>query len=154
SALIGSLLFSLTLVPVLCVFWLRSGVSEKESPIVRFAKRIYQPVLKTALRRPKTVLLISAVALAASLITVPKLGTEYLTELNEGSIWINFNLPAGVSTSEVNRTVHQARMTLLGIPEVSRVVSQAGRPDDGTDPKPINMVEMLVDLKPAAKWRP
>src|SRR5262249_54455947 len=76
----------------------------------------------------------------------------FLPELNEGSVWVNFNLPAGIAIGEVNRTVHKAREKLLGIPEVSRVVSQAGRPDDGTDPKPINMVEMLVDLKPQETW--
>jgi cobalt-zinc-cadmium resistance protein CzcA len=154
SALIGSLLFSLTLVPVLCVYLMRRRSEEKETLVVRWAKRLYQPILRIALRRPIAILLFSAAALAASLVVLPKLGSEFLPELNEGSIWVNFNLPAGVSTSEVSRTVRQARLALLGIPEVSRVVSQAGRPDDGTDPKPINMVEMLVDLKPTAQWRP
>jgi len=63
-------------------------------------------------------------------------------------------LPAGISPGEVNRTLRKARAVLREIPEVSRVVSQAGRPDDGTDPKPINMVEVLVDLKPLSEWRP
>jgi cobalt-zinc-cadmium resistance protein CzcA len=106
-----------------------------------------------ALGRPKIVLLVSVAALTASLSLVPRLGSEFLPELNEGSVWVNFNLPPGVSISEVNRTAHKARVALRAIPEVSRVVSQAGRPDDGTDPKPINMVEMLVDLEPQEQWR-
>jgi cobalt-zinc-cadmium resistance protein CzcA len=154
SALICSLLFSLTLVPVLCVYLLRRPQPEKENLLVRFAHRVYDSVLKVALDRPKLVLLASAAALVASLMLVPRLGSEFLPELNEGSIWINFTLPPGIAPSEVNRSVHKARIALLEIPEVSRVVSQAGRPDDGTDPKPINMVEVLVDLKPLSEWRP
>ena len=154
SALIGSLLFSLTLVPVLCVYLMRRSLPEKETLIVRAAHRFYQPVLKMALSRPKTVLAASLGALIATLLLVPHLGSEFLPELNEGSIWINFTLPPGISPGEVNRTLHKARAVLREIPEVSRVVSQAGRPDDGTDPKPINMVEVLVDLKPLSEWRP
>ena len=154
SALIGSLLFSLTLVPVLCVYLMRRGLPEKETLIVRAAHRFYQPVLKMALSRPKTVLAASLAGLVGTLLLVPHLGSEFLPELNEGSIWINFTLPPGISPGEVNRTLHKARAVLREIPEVSRVVSQAGRPDDGTDPKPINMVEVLVDLKPLSEWRP
>ena len=154
SALIGSLLFSLTLVPVLCVYLMRRGLPEKETLIVRAAHRFYQPVLKMALSRPKTVLAASLAGLVGTLLLVPHLGSEFLPELNEGSIWLNFTLPPGISPGEVNRTLHKARAVLREIPEVSRVVSQAGRPDDGTDPKPINMVEVLVDLKPLSEWRP
>jgi len=154
SALIGSLLFSLTLVPVLCVYLMRRSLPEKETFIVRATHRMYQRVLKMALARPKTVLVAALGGLVATLLLVPHLGSEFLPELNEGSIWINFTLPPGISPGEVNRSVHKARAALLQIPEVSRVVSQAGRPDDGTDPKPINMVEMLVDLKPLPEWRP
>jgi len=154
SALIGSLLFSLTLVPVLCVYLMQRITAEKENFIVRGAHLIYDRVLKVALARPKIVLAASLAALGATLLLVPRLGTEFLPELNEGSIWINFTLPPGISPGEVNRSLQKARAVLRDIPEVFRVVSQAGRPDDGTDPKPINMVEVLVDLKPLSEWRP
>lgn len=153
SALIGSLLFSLTLVPVLCVYLMQKTAPEKETVLVRWTLRLYRSVLKGALSRPAMVVAVAAVCLLGSLVLVPKLGSEFLPELNEGSIWVNFTLPAGISPTEVNRTLRKARLDLLKIPEVSRVVSQAGRPDDGTDPKPINMVEVLVDLKPADQWR-
>ncbi|MEP6962216.1 MAG: CusA/CzcA family heavy metal efflux RND transporter, partial [Acidobacteriota bacterium] len=153
SALIGSLLFSLTLVPVLCVYLLKNSGPEKETILVKLAQKLYRGVLKGALERPKLVFLSALVALIASVSLVPLLGSEFLPELNEGSIWVNFTYPAGISPKEVNRSLHVARTALLGIPEVSRVVSQAGRPDDGTDPKPINMIEMLVDLKPLDQWR-
>jgi cobalt-zinc-cadmium resistance protein CzcA len=154
SALIGSLLFSLTLVPVLCVYLMKNSGPERENFLVRFANRMYKRMLAAALGSPKIVLAGAAVALVATLAVAPNLGTEFLPELNEGSIWVNFTLPAGISTSEVNRTLHKARTALLTMPEVSRVVSQAGRPDDGTDPKPINMTELLVDLKPDTEWPP
>ncbi len=154
SALIGSLLFSLTLVPVLCVFLMKKGGGERETFLVRWINKLYRVILKRALTIPKTIFAASAVALVCTLLLVPKLGSEFLPELNEGSIWVNFTLPAGIAPSEVNRSLHVARTTLLKIPQVLRVVSQAGRPDDGTDPKPINMVEMLVDLKPEAEWGP
>ena len=154
SALIGSLLFSLTLVPVLCVYLMKNAKHEKETLIVRATQHVYQRVLKVALGWPKVILLASVCALIGTVMLVPQLGSEFLPELNEGSIWVNFTLPPGISPSEVNRTLHKARTLLLKIPEVERTVSQAGRPDDGTDPKPINMVEMLVDLKPDTQWRP
>ena len=155
SALIGSLLFSLTLVPVLCVYLMRrSAAGEGEPSSFGSRNRAYRAVLHIALARPRSCWLVSGVALVASLMLVPRLGSEFLPELNEGSIWVNFTLPPGISLGEVNRTLHKARTSLLEIPEVSRVVSQAGRPDDGTDPKPINMVEVLVDLKPESEWRP
>jgi len=154
SALIGSLVFSLTLVPVMCVYLLENSAGEKETFLVRVVQRAYRVVLRWALSWPKAILLASVAALAGSLILLPHIGTEFLPELNEGSIWINFTLPAGVSPSEVRRSLHQVRAVLLRIPEVERVVSQAGRPDDGTDPKTINMVEVLVDLKDEPLWRP
>ncbi len=154
SALIGSLLFSLTLVPVLCMYFMDKSPGEKETFIVRFSQKTYRRVLETALAWPKAILSFAVAALVVSLIILPKLGTEFLPELNEGSIWVNFTLPPGISPREVNRTLHQVRAVVMKIPEVARTVSQAGRPDDGTDPKPINMVEMLVDLKPDSEWRP
>ncbi len=154
SALIGSLLFSLTLVPVLCFYFMRNTGPEKENLVVRLANQAYRPVLRVALARPAAVLGAAAVSLIIALLLLPQLGSEFLPELNEGSIWINFTLPAGIAPGEVNRTLHEVRTSLLEIPEVSRVVSQAGRPDDGTDPKPMNMTETLVDLKPESQWRP
>jgi heavy metal efflux system protein len=154
SALIGSLLFSLTLVPVLCVYLLKNAGPEKETFLVKLAHRLYKGVLKGALQRPIVVLMGAVLALGGALALLPRLGSEFLPELNEGSIWINFTLPAGISPREVNRALHVARTSLLKIPQVSRTVSQAGRPDDGTDPKTINMVEVLVDLKPDTEWGP
>ena len=92
-------------------------------------------------------------ALVASLALVPRLGTEFLPELNEGAIWVNLMLPPGISLSEVDNTVRADTNFSAKIPGSASVIAQAGRPEDGTDPKPINMVELFVDLKPPESWR-
>jgi cobalt-zinc-cadmium resistance protein CzcA len=152
SALIGSLLFSLTLVPLLCLYLLgKSGVTE-ENALVRACKRLYRPVLRRALEHRTLVLAAAIAALAASLAIAPRLGTEFLPELNEGSIWINIMLPPGISVTETSRQLARIRSVLRRFPEVRTVMSKAGRPEDGTDPKMINMAELLVDVKPQADW--
>jgi heavy metal efflux system protein len=154
SALVGSLLFSLTLVPLLCLAFLgKSGVSE-DNRLVRWCKRAYRPMVARALEHRTLVLAGAIAALAASLALTPRLGTEFLPELNEGSIWINIMLPPGISVSETSRQLARIRRVLRTFPEVRTVVSKSGRPEDGTDPKMINMAELLVDVKPPAEWRP
>src|SRR5207244_8668679 len=88
SALVGALILSLTLVPLLCSVMLKKNLPEHENAIVRGAKRLYAPALAWALRRPKIVLVSAVLALAASLALVPRLGTEFLPVLNEGAIWV------------------------------------------------------------------
>ena len=152
SALVGSLLFSLTLVPFLCFYLLRRGLPEHDNLLVRLCKRIYRPVLISALRHPKTVVTAALVALAVSLSLVPRLGSEFLPELNEGTLWVNVMLPPSLSVSEASRLCARIRSILRQFPEVTSVISKAGRPEDGTDPKMINMAEFFVDLKPPAAW--
>jgi cobalt-zinc-cadmium resistance protein CzcA len=153
SALIGSLLFSLTLVPLLSLFFLGHTQAEEENVLVRMCKRAYRPVLRFALERRRLVLSGALLALAGSIALVPSLGTEFLPELNEGALWINIMLPPGISVSETARQLARIRATLRQFPEVVSVLSKAGRPEDGTDPKMINMAEFLVDVKPEAEWR-
>ena len=187
SALIASLLFSLTLVPLLCYYLLGERHSGRTAPdakpagsrgsgtrfmqmlvspfkaaehhhednaLVRFCKRVYEPVLAWALSHRGLVIGAAVVALAASLALVPRLGTEFLPELNEGTIWVNVDLPAGISVAEASYQCQRLQAALHSVPEVSTVLPKAGRPEDGTDPKPINMVEAFVGLKPEAQWRP
>lgn len=153
SALVCSLIFSLTLVPLLCYFLLRKNLPEKENRFVQLCKRIYQPALEGALKRRKLVVGAAAVVLAASLAVVPRLGTEFLPELNEGSIWINVPLHPSVSVSEASSEMVKIRKAIAHIPEIKTIVYKAGRPEDGTDPKLISMAEVLVDLKPDSEWK-
>src|SRR5512138_3797942 len=152
-ALIGALVLSLTLVPLLATAMLRKKLPEEDNRLVRAAKRFYAPALEKALGRPRWVLVSAVVALAASLALVPRLGTEFLPELNEGAIWVNLTLPTSVSVSEAQELTGRVRSAIRRVPEVATVSSKSGRPEDGTDPKLINMAELLVDLKPEAEWR-
>src|SRR2546426_5767794 len=153
SALVGSLLLSLTLVPLLCYFLLRRNLPHEENFIVQFCKRLYRPTLEWSLRHRKIVLATAVGALVTSLLIVPRLGSEFLPELNEGSIWININLPSSISVTEATRQCRRIREVIKSVPEVNSVISKAGRPEDGTDPKLINMSEILVTLKPESQWR-
>ena len=149
SALVGSLIFSLTLVPLLCLFLLRKKIPHEENALVRLDQE--------ALRWPRCAgrwRIRSSSSWprwrrsAVSLALAPRLGTEFLPELNEGTIWVNANLPAGISVEQAREYCRKMRDILRKTPEVRTVISKSGRPEDGTDPKPINMAEIFVDLKP------
>lgn len=152
SALIGSLVFSLTLVPLLCFYLLRKRLPDRENLIVRASKRVYAPVLNWALSNKKTVLAAAVIALGAGLFSSSFLGSEFLPELNEGTIWVNVMMPPSISLTEAQKTCGQIRTLLRQSPEVRTVISKTGRPEDGTDPKLINMAEFFVDLKPKEQW--
>ena len=152
SALIGSLILSLTLVPLLCYFLLRGGTSEKENIVIRACKRVYRPALLWALANRAAVIAVAIVLLGASAVALTRLGSEFLPELNEGTMWVNIYFPPGISINETKRLAAKVREILHSSEVVKTVTSKAGRPDDGTDPKPINMAEFFVDLKPPAEW--
>jgi len=153
SALIGSLLVSLTLVPLLCLWLLRGKLPHGENALMRLLKRLYAPALTWALARRRTVFVVAAAVLAASLAVVPRLGSEFLPELNEGSIWLNVQLEPSVSISEAQRMARRVRELARTVPEVRSVYSKLGRPEDGTDPKIASQVEALVDLYPEEEWK-
>src|SRR5262249_31624387 len=103
SALVGSLLFSLTLVPLLCLFVFRNGVVHKRTPLVGLCQRLYRRALDGALRRPAVVLSGAVASFACAFLLVPRLGTEFLPELNEGTMWVNLMLPSSISVPEASR---------------------------------------------------
>jgi cobalt-zinc-cadmium resistance protein CzcA len=154
SALVGALLLSLTLVPLLCWVLLRKNVPHEDNWLAWASKRLYRRPLAWALAHTRTVMVGALLALGASFAAVPHLGSEFLPELNEGSIWVNMTLPPGISVPQATALCRRMRQLALTVPEVVGVISKAGRPEDGTDPKTINMAEMLLELKPAAQWRP
>jgi cobalt-zinc-cadmium resistance protein CzcA len=154
TALVGSLIFSLTLVPLLAFWLLRKKVPHHDNTIVATSKRIYEPVLSWALENRRKVVAIGVASFVLAVACASRLGSEFLPELNEGTIWVNLRLPASVSTQEASRILASARKALHTVPEVVTVVSKAGQPEDGTDPKTISMAELFVDLKPAEQWRP
>ncbi len=153
GALVTSLILSFTLVPFLSKIAFRNHVPHEETKLMHWFMNRYEPALKWALANARRVLVSALVALGITAALVPQLGTEFLPELNEGSIWINITLPTSVSVEEAQSDLRKLRNLVAGFPEVNAVVSKAGRPEDGTDPKNINMTEMLVDLKPDSQWR-
>jgi heavy metal efflux system protein len=153
SALVCSLIFSLTLVPLACYLMLRKKLPERENAIVRYCKKAYEPLLQWAIGRRKLVVAVAAGALAASIAVVPRLGTEFLPELNEGSIWLNVPLHPSISVTEARVEMEKIRDAIKHIPEINTIVYKSGRPEDGTDPKLISMSEILVDLKPESEWK-
>jgi cobalt-zinc-cadmium resistance protein CzcA len=153
SALIASLIFSLTLVPLLCYLLLRRRVAHEENRLVQWCKRRYRPALEWSIGHRKIVVLSAIGAFALSLAAAPYLGTEFLPELNEGAIWINVPLHPSLSVSEARDQMSRIRAAIAHIPEIKTVVYKAGRPEDGTDPKLISMAENLVDLKPDSEWK-
>jgi cobalt-zinc-cadmium resistance protein CzcA len=154
SALVGSLLLALSLVPLLCLKLLRSKVPHEDNALVRACKRVYTPALTWAIARPKPVMLIAGVTMAAAVAVGATLGSEFLPELDEGTIWVNATLPPSVSPEEAKQMAATIRARLHTVPEVVTVVSKVGRPDDGTDPKIFNGFEAFVELKPDTQWRP
>ncbi len=153
TALIGSLVFSLTLVPLLAFWMLRRKLPHGDNRLVAGAKRLYVPVLDWALAHRRRVVIIALTAFAVALVAASRLGSEFLPELDEGTIWVNLRLPASVSNEEATRMLRSARQALLTVPEVRTTVSKAGQPEDGTDPKTISMAEVFVDIKPQEQWR-
>lgn len=153
TALIGALIFSLTLVPLLAYWMLRRRIPHHDNRVVAASKRLYEPLLTWALSRRKLVIALALGAFGLGLAAAARLGSEFLPELNEGTTWVNVRLPASVSNEEATRMMRNARKALLTVPEVRTTVSKAGQPEDGTDPKTISMAEVFVDLKPQEQWR-
>jgi cobalt-zinc-cadmium resistance protein CzcA len=152
SALVASLLISLTLVPLLAHWLLRKNLPHGDNRLVEWLKARYQPRLEWVLARPKWVVGAASAVLLASLACVPLLGSEFLPELDEGSIWLNVALQPSSSISEAQLMAHRIRAAVRTIPEVRTVISKLGRPEDGTDPKIASQFEALIDLKPAETW--
>jgi cobalt-zinc-cadmium resistance protein CzcA len=154
SALAGALLVSFTLVPVLALYALRGARAPLESPILTWARRAHDPVLSFAMRRPEIVLTLALGALASALVLLPRLGTEFLPPLNEGALYADVILPGNISLSAGRRLVPAIKERLRRTPEVTELLTQLGRPEDGTDPKLSNSLEVFIKLKPMPQWRP
>lgn len=156
AALIGSAMAALILVPVLCsMLLLRTNLTEKVSPPVKFARWIYKPALRWCLRRPWVVILAAIGGVSASAMLFANLGSEFLPHLEEGNIWLRTTVkPASVTLAESVRKARAIREAFLKYPEVTQILSQIGGPDDGTDPARFADQEHFVDLKHRKDWRP
>lgn len=152
-ALLGALLYTLTLVPVLCSFLLRKNVREKNNPIVNFFDRIVTSGFSWCYTNKKMSVLAAMIFLSCTLFSATWLGTEFLPQLNEGALWVEAKLPMSSSLNETVKTVATLRTKLMDFPEVNGVLSQTGRSNDGTGPSGFYYVQMQVNLKPKEEWK-
>jgi cobalt-zinc-cadmium resistance protein CzcA len=147
-ALAGALLCSLTLLPVLCAYFLRKNIREPEVAYYRRIERGYDRMLHACLRRPWTTVVVSCLIFAASLTLAPFIGAEFMPHLDEGSLWIRATMPYTISFEEASKLGPQVRSMLLNFPQVTTVANELGRDDEGTDPIGFFNDEYFVGLKP------
>ncbi len=147
-ALLGALLFTLTLIPVLVSYWFKGGVQEKQNRAYEWFKREYGSELKWCLERPKLTMLLATLIFLASLLLVPFIGGEFMPHLDEGAIWVRATMPYTISFEEAAAFAPQIRSLLIQYPMVTVTGSELGRPDDGTDPTGFFNCEFYVGLKP------
>ena len=152
-ALVGALLVTLTLLPVLCSWAFRKGVRERRNPVFEALKAVYARGLDRCLAHPWAVTAGSLLVLGASLLLLPRIGAEFMPHLDEGALWIRATMPYTISFDESRKIAPEVRRILRSFPEVTVVASEHGRPDDGTDPTGFFNVEFFVGLKPYREWR-
>jgi cobalt-zinc-cadmium resistance protein CzcA len=154
-ALLGAMTFSIFIVPVLAALLFRNGVKEWRNPVMEFLKNRYRNGLKRAIEHRYITVGIGVSSLVISLFLALSgiIGSEFLPHLDEGAIWARGSLANSTSLTEGKRFTDQARLIFASFPEVKTVVSQAGRPDDGTDTGGFGNTEYFVDLKPKKQWR-
>jgi len=151
-ALIGSLVVTLTLLPVLCSWFMRKGVRERSNRAFEAIKSAYTRGLDFCLARPWGTTLASGVLLLASLLLVPHIGAEFMPQLDEGALWVRATMPYTISIDESAKIAPKIREILGSFPEVTVVASELGRPDDGTDSTGFFNAEFFVGLKPYSQW--
>lgn len=151
-ALFGSLIVTLTVLPVLCSWFMRKGVRERRSAAYESIKTGYCRGLDYCLARPWGTTIASAILLAVSLLLIPFIGAEFMPHLDEGALWVRATMPSTISFDESAKIAPQVREILHSFPEVTIVSSELGRPDDGTNPTGFFNVEFFVGLKPYSQW--
>ncbi|GAC1449132.1 MAG: hypothetical protein NVSMB7_11040 [Chitinophagaceae bacterium] len=153
-ALLGALITTLTLVPVLISMLLKKNVHEKRNPFLHFLTKIMLGGFIMAFRNKTIVVISSMVVMVIGLYSFKYLGTEFLPELNEGSIWLRVQMPYSVSLNKSVEVSNQVRQTVMLFPQVKYAVSQTGRPDDGTDVAGFYNNEFSIMLYPEEGWKP
>ena len=147
-ALVGALILTLTFVPVLCSYWFRKGVRERENKPFNWVRQKYGGQLVWCLDHPKITMFVATAIFAATLLLVPFIGGEFMPHLDEGALWVRATLPYTISYEEASKFAPQIRALLMKYPQVTDVGSELGRPDDGTDPTGFFNCEFYVGLRP------
>ncbi len=158
-ALLGAVIFSMTIAPVLCSFLFRREAREWENPLLVWVTGIYRVLVTWSVRHRWVMVGVSMIAIGLSLYLVygkngEVIGSEFLPHLDEGSLWVRGTLAPSTGPTEGIRLMNQARILLCSFPEATECTSQTGRPDDGTDTTGFFNTEYFVGLKPKEQWRP
>ena len=148
AALVGALILTLTLVPVLCSYWFKKGVYERVNKPFEWVRRRYAGQLTWCLDRPKTTMFAATAIFVATLLLIPYIGGEFMPHLDEGALWVRATMPYTISYEEASKFAPQVRDILMKYPQVTDIGSELGRPDDGTDPTGFFNCEFYVGLKP------
>jgi len=153
-AILGAILLTLTFIPTLLSYAIkRFDLAEKHSPWMHALQERYRALLRAVAPKSTACIAASVAVLVLAILLGTQLGSEFLPKLDEGNIWLTINLPQATNLEKSREVEHVVRHMLLDYPEVASVISQVGRPDDGTDPKGPNNMEILADLKPHEQWR-
>jgi cobalt-zinc-cadmium resistance protein CzcA len=155
-ALLGALLFSVLVAPVLASFFFPKGAREWHNPLMELLKRLYREAVRWAIEHRVVTVSVAVFGFlfATYLMVSGVVGSEFLPHLDEGALWVRGTLAPSTGPTEGTRLANQTRILLCSFPEVTRCTSQVGRPDDGTDTTGFFNTEYFVDLKPKEQWRP
>ncbi len=152
-AIVGSLVLTLTVLPVLCLWVLRRGVRERRNPAFEWLRSLYARGLDWSLSHRRLAIGASVALFAVSLLIIATIGGEFMPKLDEGALWVRATMPYTISLEESAKIVPQVRKILASFPEVTVVASEHGRPDGGSDPTGFFNAEFYVGLKPYSDWK-
>ncbi|ABE64032.1 Heavy metal efflux pump CzcA [Nitrobacter hamburgensis X14] len=153
-AIAGGLIATFTVTPALSALLLPERVQETETWLVRTLHRFYSPVLRLAVANRRLTAVLALAVFILAVVAMRFLGLEFLPKLEEGNLWVRATMPATISLQEGNGYANRMRKVIRSFPEVETVVTQHGRPDDGTDATGFFNVEFFTPLKPISQWRP
>ena len=154
-AMASAAILSVTLVPVLMGYLIRGRIpNEQANPVNRFLTAIYRPILDAAMRRPRTTLVLAAVAFATTAWPLTRLGGEFMPQLDEGDLLYMPSALPGLSADKASELLQQTDRLIKTVPEVDTVFGKAGRAESATDPAPMEMFETTIRFKPRDQWRP
>jgi Cu(I)/Ag(I) efflux system membrane protein CusA/SilA len=154
-AMAGAAFLSLTLVPVLMLFFIRGAIMpEAKNPVNRVLIRLYRPIIAEVMRRKRATIVLALATLAVSLYPASKLGSEFMPTLNEGTLFYMPTSLPGMSITKAAELLQTQNKIIKSFPEVASVIGKAGRANTATDPAPTEMFETVINLKPESEWRP
>ncbi|MCA9804726.1 MAG: efflux RND transporter permease subunit [Cyanobacteria bacterium HKST-UBA02] len=152
-ALLGALLVSLMVIPVLCYWFLRKGVEEKKNPVLDFVKLHYLKLLKKSITSPLRTSILATLLVTATFFVVPLMGSEFIPSLDEGSIWLRLRMPPSISHTRTREISGIVEKMMVDFPEVSVAVTRVGRSGMGSDIEGVDAADMFIGLKPRSEWK-